>query len=210
METRKKRMLVTILSLMLLTASILTIIVLKRLAAGMKPNKDCKLEDLSGEILSFPIDNDEEVIVNYSKEYYDENEEPRNLIVYVYNEYSVVIGENLYNPDIYYFIIKNSDNEDIYREDNIKTTITGTVCKKNNEDFTTGKTLDTLPRISDGKLYYVKIGNKCYDYNENEKRAYFDYKYIDLNSDFLETGSVEIENLKLMTTEDENQMYCAY
>ncbi len=207
MEIGRKRIIVAILSIMLLTASIIVIVLLKKLGNKEKPVKvDCALDDLSGEILNYPTKNDDDVIVNYSKEYYDEHEEPRDLTVYVYKDYSVVIGEDKYDPELHYFIIKDINNDDIYRQDNIIVNITGTTCEQDGS-FIDGKSLDTFPMISDGKLYYVIIGERCYDLNETEKRAYFEYEYIDLNDEFLDVGSVSVQSLKLMGTY-ENQNSC--
>ena len=144
----------------------------------------CGLEDLNGEILNFPTNNDSDVVVSDGK--------------YEYNNYFINFSYNPdsedYYTDYYYLEIKDKNGKIVYSNNYVKTEITGSIC--DGKDYSMGKTLKTVPTISNGKLYFVSISNTCYKYDEDFEFPYYSYNYVDLKGDA--SKIVNVQNMKLM------------
>jgi len=186
----RRNLVVFFLSLTLLTVSILVIYLLW--SAEDAKRKQCVYEDLKGEILNYPTNNDSNVIVEHRKELYDQSKEPKYVTIYEYNNYIVTFT---IDDNISYMEIKDSNMVIKYKNEKIILNINGTICS--NGIYTDTRNYGVNPIISNGKLYFVGISDKCYLFKENEKKPYFEYSYIDLSNDVNQNSAVKIQEMKL-------------
>lgn len=147
-------------------------------------NDACILENLNGEILNFPVSNDSDVIKISNG--------------YKYNNYSIEYYRSLddYGAEYYQLTVKDKNGKTVYSNPAVKNSIDSASCTNND-----GKSIDTTPVISNGKLHFVAISNKCYVYDTDElgnenKWPYYEYSSIDLTTSSIEVKSIQL--LKLM------------
>ena len=189
----RKNWIVLFLSLVLLTVSILVIYLLWNVKENKKT--ECIYENLTGEILNFPKYNDNDIAINHTKEFYDQNEEPRNLTIYYYEDYVITYSDDLDKDGFSYFTIKNKNNEVIQYDNKVKLSVDGVICS--NGLYNNIKSLDVKPVISADRLYYVSVSNDCYLFKDGEKKPYFNYNYIDLNDKDFEVNTIKQMKLKI-------------
>ena len=154
----------------------------------------CILEDLNGEILNFPTENDSSVKV--TKKSFEETDEydAYTLVTYNYNNYVIEFSNNDDSSGIDNIKITDKNNKVVYSNDYLKININGSVC--NDGDYELGKKVNAVPTISNGKLYFVNLSTACFKYAEDDNWPYYSYNYIDLNGDTSKV--VNIQNMKLM------------
>ena len=155
---------------------------------------NCVLEDLNGEILSFPTENDSSVKV--TRKSFEETDEydAYTLVTYKYNNYVIEFSNNEDSSGIDYIKITDKNNKVVYSNDYVKIGIHGSMCVE--DDYELGKSINAIPTISNGKLYFVNLSTTCFKYAEDDNWPYYSYNYIDLNTDASKV--VNIQNLKLM------------
>lgn len=194
----RRNIVVFFLSLTMLIISILVIYLLWNIKSGKKNN--CIYQDVTGEILNFPSNNDSDVIIKHGKEYYDKDVEPKDVTIYEYNKYIITFVTGV---DISYLEIKDSNNVRQYKNEKLVLNISGTICSNNN--YVNTKSYGVNPIISNGKLYFVSLSEECYLFKTNEKKPYFEYNYIDLNS-----NSINVKNIQEMRLKIDNYYDCGY
>lgn len=194
----RRNVVVFFLSLVMLIISLLVIYLLWTIKEAKKI--ECVYESLKGDILNYPSNNDSNVVIKHGKEYYDREEEPKDVIIYEYKEYKITFLEdnNLSN-----LTIRNANNEMLYSNKTIKLSIYETVC--NNGNYTNTRNYSVKPIISNGKLYFVSLSKECYLFKNNERKPYFEYNYIDLNS-----NNLIVKNIQEMKLKIDNYYGCEY
>ena len=191
----RRNIVVFFLSLTMLIVSILVIYLLWNIKESKKA--ECVYQDVTGEILKYPSNNDSDVIVKHGKEYYDQEEEPKDITIYEYNNYIITFIDK---SDMSTLTIRNSNNEVIYSNKKVRLNISGIIC--NNGNYSDTRSYGVNPIISNGKLYFVSLSDDCYIFRVNEKKPYFEYNYIDLNdSNINQYSAVKIQEMKLKIDE---------
>lgn len=150
----------------------------------------CEFEDLNGSILDFPTQNDSSVKESKKTINGTESSDTYTEVTYKHNDYTVIFSNHEESTGIDYVEIKNSDNQTVYLNENLKININGTIC--DGDENLPGKNITAFPIIKDGKLYFVSISNVCYGKGE---WPYYSYQYIDLNSDA--SKPIKIQYMKI-------------